>query len=161
MADDDACGAVPGAPWIRACRDAGEYADLVEQAKTIGTLGGPEAIARFVGPSAETEDNEVAWMIFLDIYGKFNGIQLIARGARDRVGFDLIDAFRGAVLTGSRYLVLTHNHPSGDPRPSDEDAMLTEDVGNAAAVVGCILLDHVVLGLGRAYSFRLDRYVDF
>jgi DNA repair protein RadC len=158
---EDACPAPSEAPWIRACRDPGEYADLIRQAETIGTLGGPEAIARFVGPSAETEDNEVAWMIFLDIYGNFNGIQLIARGARDRVGFDLVDAFRGAVLTGSRYLVLTHNHPSGDPSPSEEDAMLTVDVGEAASVVGCVLLDHVVLGMGRAYSFRLDRFVDF
>ncbi|RYE92630.1 MAG: hypothetical protein EOO75_06240, partial [Myxococcales bacterium] len=48
--------------------------------------------------------------------------------------------------------VLVHNHPSGDPTPSAEDARMTVEVARAAEVVGVPLLDHVVVGGGRQAS---------
>ena len=96
--------------------------------------------------------------MLLDVHGYCRGVQEIARGARDRVGFELQDALRGANVAGAKYLVLVHNHPSGNAVPSDDDAELTLAVEGAAYESGLLLLDHVVLGLNEFFSFRERAY---
>jgi DNA repair protein RadC len=49
--------------------------------------------------------------------------------------------------------VLFHNHPSGDPRPSDDDVALTARLADAGLVVGIDVLDHLILADQRYYSF--------
>lgn len=64
------------------------------------------------------------------------------------------DVFREAVLAGAAAVVLFHNHPSGDPAPSDGDVALTHRLAAAAEVMGIELLDHLVLADCRYFSFR-------
>ncbi|MDX9971681.1 MAG: DNA repair protein RadC [FCB group bacterium] len=64
------------------------------------------------------------------------------------------DVFRQAVREGAPALVVTHNHPSGDPEPSRDDVALTKRLNEAAMVLGLRLLDHVVFGDGRFVSFK-------
>lgn len=52
--------------------------------------------------------------------------------------------------------VLVHNHPSGDPTPSPEDLAMTRTVAEAASIVGCQLVDHVIIGSWDRYSSLLD-----
>ena len=49
---------------------------------------------------------------------------------------------------------VVHNHPSGDPTPSREDIAMTEEIRAAAATLGIVLHDHVVIGNGQVCSFR-------
>ena len=51
-------------------------------------------------------------------------------------------------------LILFHNHPSGDPEPSDEDLRLTRRLVAAGQLMGIEVLDHLVLGAGRFVSLR-------
>ena len=53
-------------------------------------------------------------------------------------------------------LILVHNHPSGDPTPSRADVEMTAEVKAAAAVLGVVLHDHLILGNGRWTSFRRE-----
>jgi DNA repair protein RadC len=55
------------------------------------------------------------------------------------------DPLRIALREGASAFVLVHNHPSGDPSPSDEDVTFTRDVAAAGAMVGTPLVDHVVV----------------
>lgn len=66
------------------------------------------------------------------------------------------DVFVPACLTpGTTALLVAHNHPSGDPAPSADDARLTDRLAHAADVIDIPLLDHVIVGSdGRYYSFR-------
>ena len=66
------------------------------------------------------------------------------------------DVFVPACLTpGTTGLMVVHNHPSGDPRPSPDDARLTLRLCAAADVLDLPLLDHLIVGEGhRYYSFR-------
>lgn len=65
------------------------------------------------------------------------------------------EVFKPAILAGSAALVLTHNHPSGDPAPSPEDLEITKRLKECADIFGMRLLDHVIIGhgSGRHYSF--------
>jgi DNA repair protein RadC len=58
------------------------------------------------------------------------------------------------VRDGASAIVLIHNHPSGDPNPSEEDLRMTEALAVACEVVGLELLDHVIVARGGAASLR-------
>jgi DNA repair protein RadC len=64
------------------------------------------------------------------------------------------DIFRPAVLASAYCLALFHNHPSGDPTPSCEDVALTGQMVSAGAMMDIPVIDHIILGAGRFYSFR-------
>lgn len=139
-------------------RDPAAYRNLVERAARIGAIAGPHAVYELLGPEAAREDQEVAWILMLDTHGFLRGEpQEIARGARDRVAVEIPDALRAAVIAGSRYIVLCHNHPSGHATPSDADGELTMALAQAADLCDLLVLDHVVLGMGEFFSFREGR----
>ena len=64
------------------------------------------------------------------------------------------EVFRAAAEVGAAALVLFHNHPSGDPTPSPDDIALTDRMVQAGALMGIEVLDHVVLGDVRYFSFK-------
>jgi DNA repair protein RadC len=63
------------------------------------------------------------------------------------------EVFRAAIRDAAYAVVLVHNHPSGDPTPSSEDHALTAALVRAGEAVGIPVLDHVVIGEGRYFSF--------
>ena len=64
------------------------------------------------------------------------------------------DVFRVAILQHASALVLVHNHPSGDPHPSEEDVEITEQLVAAGKTLLMPVLDHVIIGDGAYYSFQ-------
>jgi DNA repair protein RadC len=58
------------------------------------------------------------------------------------------------LLCNSAAILAAHNHPSGDPAPSPDDAALTTRLAAAGELIGIPLLDHFIIGDGRYYSFR-------
>jgi len=64
------------------------------------------------------------------------------------------EVFRVATIGGAAAIVVFHNHPSGDPTPSPEDVELTGRLAAAGGLMGIDMLDHVILGEGRYWSFR-------
>ena len=64
------------------------------------------------------------------------------------------EVFRAAAAGGAASLVLFHNHPSGDPTPSPNDVALTTRLIDAGTLMGIEVLDHLVLGDVRYYSFK-------
>ena len=56
-------------------------------------------------------------------------------------------------------LILVHNHPSGDPSPSESDILLTRRVQEAGNVIGISLLDHIIIGDKRFLSFRQQQII--
>ena len=82
--------------------------------------------------------------------------QVVSRGTRASTPVSRPDVFVPACLTpGTTGLMVVHNHPSGDPTPSPDDARLTLRLCAAADVLDLPLLDHLIVGDGqRYYSFR-------
>ena len=64
------------------------------------------------------------------------------------------EVYRLAILEGASAVVLVHNHPSGDPTPSDDDRRITRELAQAGETVHIRLADHVIIGDDRWFSFR-------
>jgi DNA repair protein RadC len=60
-------------------------------------------------------------------------------------------------LANASGIILVHNHPSGDPSPSEEDHNITEQMREAGKILGIKLIDHVIIGEGSYYSFEAGR----
>jgi DNA repair protein RadC len=146
-------------PFTRLERDPDEYREVLRRARELGPIVGPEAAAWVMMPRAAAEVQECAWIMVLDLYAFLLGVTCVARGAVDHVDIEIPTALAAAVRqgAGARYVILFHNHPSGFADPSEDDARLTWDTEEAASQVGLYLLDHVVLGLDEAFSFREQR----
>ena len=56
------------------------------------------------------------------------------------------EIFRDALSYGAVYLIMIHNHPSGDPTPSEEDIKTTERIFQAGMLMGIPLIDHIIIG---------------
>lgn len=101
-------------------------------------------------------DQEHGVVLSLNGQNEITGYKVISSG---QMGSALIDnklLFRALLALGGVAFILAHNHPSGEPRPSDCDKRLTRDVARAAKLMGYSFLDHLVLGAGRYYSFCDD-----
>ena len=94
-----------------------------------------------VGDAAQ----EVMLVFLLNIKNHVVGFTEVARGSIDSCPVDLRQLFRVAVISGAAAIIVAHNHPSGDPTPSEEDRRLTRRVEEAAELLGIKLLDHVVV----------------
>ena len=64
------------------------------------------------------------------------------------------EVFRAAVAAGAAAIVLFHNHPSGDPAPSDDDVALTKRLIRAGDLMGIVVLDHVIVAENSYASLR-------
>jgi DNA repair protein RadC len=62
--------------------------------------------------------------------------------------------FKAVLLCNSAAVILAHNHPSGDPTPTADDCQLTRRLVDAGTLLGIDVLDHIIVGDGRYYSFK-------
>ena len=86
--------------------------------------------------------------IQLDIRSNVVGIHEVSIGALDQTMVDPRVLFAGLLTAGAAAFIIVHNHPSGDPEPSDPDVQLTRQIKEGARILGIRLLDHVVIARG-------------
>ncbi len=92
-------------------------------------------------------------VVGLDARNRVLGRARVARGAVNQVMATAREVFRPLVLIGAAQAIVAHNHPSGDPTPSDADAELTARLGVAGELLGVPLVDHLVVARGGYHSF--------
>lgn len=83
--------------------------------------------------------------LMLDARGRLIGIHLVSSGVLDAAVAIPRDVFREAAIAGAAAVILFHNHPSGDPRPSADDVALTRRMVDAGRIVGIDVVDHLIL----------------
>jgi DNA repair protein RadC len=82
-----------------------------------------------------------------------------AKGTVDHVPVYPREVVKRALELNASALILVHNHPSGDPTPSQADITVTGQVHDAAQVMGIVLHDHLIIGKSRELSFRSEGYL--
>ena len=104
----------------------------------------------------ETEQFRV---LFLDRKNVLIGDEEQARGTVNHVPVYPREVVKRALELNASALILVHNHPSGDPTPSQEDITMTARIRDAAEAMDIALHDHLIIGREREVSFRSDGYL--
>ena len=99
-------------------------------------------------------DCECMFVLLLNTRRRVKGHHLVSMGTTDTLLVDPKGIFRAAILAAASALVLMHNHPSGDPTPSEADIKVTRDLIRAGQLVKIEVVDHVIVGAGRHCSLR-------
>jgi len=131
--------------------DEGQAVHLPTQA-----LSDPRIAAATLAPLLANETVEVFAVACLSTRHRLLAWHVLSRGTRSSTFISLPDVFVPACLTpGTTALLVVHNHPSGDPTPSPDDARLTLRLAQAADILDMPLVDHLIVGdAGRYFSFR-------
>jgi DNA repair protein RadC len=122
-----------------------------EDAPKLPRLDSPEAAATHLIPRHAAHASEVFGILALDSKHRLLGEKIVATGGRHSVAVSPADVFQAALPFRPRSVVAFHNHPSGDPHPSEEDKALTYRLARSGEVLGIALVDHIVVG-GRTFA---------
>jgi DNA repair protein RadC len=117
----------------------------------------PRSVAEYLLPQFGNRPVEQFGVLSLDTKHRVVRASILSIGTLDASVVHPREVFREAMAAGAAALVLFHNHPSGDPEPSEDDVLLTERLTAAGVLMGIDVLDHVILADVRYYSFREHR----
>jgi DNA repair protein RadC len=98
-------------------------------------------------------------VLLLNTRRRVKAHQIVSFGTHDTILVHPLTVFRLAIVTSASALVIMHNHPSGDPRPSDSDCRATRRLASAVDALDCALLDHLVFAGTRCTSLRQLGYL--
>ena len=115
-------------------------------------------VARIVRDSARGSRRESFFALLLDARHRLLSMHTVSTGSVDAAPVHPREVFSPAIRDGAAAVVVAHNHPSGDPTPSPEDRAVTERLRAAGVLVGIELLDHLVVGAERYYSFAEEGF---
>lgn len=108
----------------------------------------PDQVATYLGLRYAASGQEVMGAVFLDSRNRLLGERELFRGTLSRAAVEPRPILKEGLLLDASGVVLFHTHPSGDPSPSAEDLLFTQQFAEAGELVGVRLVDHLVLGRG-------------
>jgi DNA repair protein RadC len=114
----------------------------------------PRAAGDYLLPKTQGWTEERFGLLALNAKGDLLADRILSRGTATATMISPREFFREALRHGATTALAFHNHPSGDPTPSDEDRKLTRRLRTAGDSLGVPLSDHLVLGNNRYFSFR-------
>lgn len=97
---------------------------------------------------------ENLWLITLDTKNNITGIFTVSTGSLNSSIVHPREIFKRAVLQNAASIIICHNHPSGDPTPSQEDINITKRIYDAGKILGIELLDHIIIGDNKYTSLK-------
>jgi DNA repair protein RadC len=118
-----------------------------------GRLDSPERVFAHFAPRLRRLRQEVFFVLLLDSRQRLIAEVEVSRGSLNQSLVHPREVFAPALREAAAALVVVHNHPSGDPRPSREDREVTERLATAGDILGIRLVDHVVIGCEGFRSF--------
>jgi DNA repair protein RadC len=106
----------------------------------------PADVIGYLGPELADLAQEQLRVVLLDTKNRVLGATLVYQGGLNAIVVRLADCFREAVRANAAAILLVHNHPSGDPDPSNDDVRITREAAQVGELLGIDLLDHVIVG---------------
>jgi len=133
--------------------------ELGRQAESAGlgsrpAIHAPADVVALMGRRLSALRQEQFRVLLLDSKHRVEREVLVAMGGLNAAVVHPREVLRPAILTAAAAMVMVHNHPSGDPEPSEEDLRLTVRFAEACRLMGIELLDHVILGAAAHVSLR-------
>jgi len=117
-------------------------------------LDTPDKVAAKMMPICMDASTEKLYVIHLNTRARMLGWEEISSGTLDSLLIHPREVYRSAITANAHRVVLVHNHPSGDPTPSEADIRATRDIIRAGRLLRIELTDHVIIGLKSAQHPR-------
>lgn len=112
------------------------------------------ALHAYLRAAMAHEANEQFRLLFLNRKNMLIRDEVQARGTVDHTPVYVREVIKRALELGATALILVHNHPSGDPTPSRADIDMTREIIKAAAPLGVVVHDHIIVGRGEPASLK-------
>ena len=123
-------------------------------------ISSPEDAAEIAAKFFEdmSSDREIFAVMLLNTKNHVVGINVVSIGSLTASVVHPREVFKSAILANAASIILTHNHPSGDPAPSKEDISITSRLVQAGRLMDIPVLDHIIIGDGtdRSISFKAN-----
>lgn len=116
----------------------------------------PEDAVEILGNEIKDYDREVLCVLNLDGHNVIQNANIVSMGTINQTICSPREIFKSAILSNAASIILMHNHPSGDTKPSRQDLLLTKRIKEAGELIGICVKDHIIIGgrTGESYSFR-------
>ncbi len=118
-----------------------------------------DALVDYCHTAMAHRETETFRILFLDRKNVLIADEEQAKGTVDHVPVYPREVVKRALELNASALILVHNHPSGDPTPSQSDITMTTQIQDAAQTLGITLHDHLIIGKERELSFRAKGYL--
>lgn len=128
-----------------------------ERMQQKDVLSSPGAVVDFARVKLAGLPHEAFMVIYLNVKNRVIDHEVLQEGTVDRAIVYPRQIIKSAIDHHAAGLILSHNHPSGDPQPSQEDKHLTRAVVEAARTVEIRVLDHIIVGKNGYFSFQENR----
>ena len=122
---------------VRLVRDGG--------VPSYGRVRTSDDVVRLFQPLLHEEPGEVFLVIGMSAKGDMLGAHVASRGILNSALIEPREVFRFAIVANAASVILIHNHPSGDPTPSQEDLLMTGRMLRAADIMGIPIFDHIII----------------
>lgn len=122
-------------------------------------ISGWDAVLDYCHTTMAHRETEQFRVLFLDRKNVLIADEEQAKGTVDHVPVYPREVVKRALELNASALILVHNHPSGDPTPSDSDVSMTLQIDNAAKALGLVLHDHLIIGKSVELSMRSAGYI--
>ncbi|MBQ1490500.1 MAG: DNA repair protein RadC [Blautia sp.] len=123
-------------------------------AKTSVSFRSASSVADYYMERLRHKEKEELFGIMLDSKLGLLGEAVFSTGTVNKTLLDTREVFREAMRLHAVSFILVHNHPSGDPTPSESDIEITERLARNAKIIDLTLLDHIIIGDKRYFSFK-------
>jgi DNA repair protein RadC len=144
------------AAQIKACFELGKREELEPEPKDFN-IKNPESVVKAIRSSIKDKAKEHFKLILLNPRNKIIGISTISIGTLNASLVHPREVFKDAIVHSAASVVLAHNHPSGDPEPSEDDIKITNKLVESGKILGIEVIDHIVIGKNNFCSFKERR----
>ena len=154
---EDLCGVVGMGPakvaQIKAAIELG-YRLNQEKTQFKPTMQSPEAVDREMRHLLSVNTQEEMWVLAVNTRNMLVQKQQLYKGTVNHASARMAEIFEIPIRCNASAIIVVHNHPSGDPKPSAEDIRFTEALIAAGKLLDIGVLDHIIIGKDDHYSIR-------
>jgi len=131
-----------------------ELNQILQKPEERPSIHSPKDAYDYLYPFLANATREEFWIVILDTRNRIKQLVKLYSGTVNQSNVRLAEIFRHAIIETSPAIIISHNHPSGDPTPSPDDVAITRAVIEAGRLLDIQVLDHLVIGDSRFVSLK-------
>ncbi|MDD5008699.1 MAG: DNA repair protein RadC [Syntrophorhabdaceae bacterium] len=143
------------AAQLKAAFELGKRQELEKETLYEGyDIKDPQGVVRAVRGTIQDKAKEHFKLILLNTRNKIIGLSTVSIGTLNASLVHPREVFKDAIRHSASSVVIAHNHPSGDPEPSEEDLKITRRLVESGKILGIEVLDHIIIGKDTFVSLK-------